>query len=97
MDGRGRRLLGLLLGLLELLFGVVELLFSLVEGVLLDEDGLGQDVGGVGIAAECLVDELLGLGIFVREDGLVDAIGEALEQLLFLRSHDVFPRGNSSA
>ena len=94
---------GLLLGLLELLaglgeglvggveilFGLVELLFGVVERVLLDEDGLRHDVQRVGVLAEVLEDELFGFRILVGELGLVDAVGQALEQIVLLRCHFV--------
>jgi hypothetical protein len=83
--------LRLLAELVKLLFSVFQLLFGLVERVLLDQDGLGHDVEGIGVAAELLEDELLGFGVFFSELGLVDAVGEVLQELLFLRCH-VGPR-----
>ena len=79
----------LLVALGELLVEVVELLLGVVERVLLDEDGLGQDVERVGVTAEVLEEELFGFGILVGELGLVDPVGEAFEQVVFLRCHFV--------
>ena len=78
----------LLLELLDLCAGVGELFLRLVEGVLLDEHGLGEDVERVGIAAEGLLKELLGVEVLLGKLGLVDALDEALKHLLFLRGHE---------
>ena len=86
-----RRLLLRLLELVQLLFRLVQLLFRLVQRVLLHQHRLGQNIEGVRIAAQRRLDELLRVGVFVGEDGLVHAIGKSLEELLFLRSHG-YPR-----
>jgi hypothetical protein len=70
-----------------LLAKLLQLLLSLFEGVLLDEHGLGEDVERVGIAAERLLEHLFGVGIFFLKAGLIDALYQTLEHLLFLRCH----------
>ena len=83
-------LVKLLSGLGYLCFCLRQLCFCLRKCVLLHEDGLGEDVEGIGIAGEGLVQELLGFEVLFVEDGLVDAGGEVLNHLLFLRGHGAF-------
>lgn len=80
-------LLLLLTGLIELRLEIGDLLLCLIERVLLNEDGLGEDVERVGVAAEAALDEIFGVGVFLREPGLLDSVDEALNHVLFLRGH----------
>ena len=87
--GGGLWLLLLLTKLIELAACVRELFLGLIECVLLDQHCLGEDVERVGVSTECPLKELLGFGILLRELRGVDAFGEGLKHLFFLRSHGI--------
>ncbi len=81
------KLVELLAGFRELALGLGELGLGLLQGVILDDDGLGEDVDGVGVAAEALPEQMLGVVVLLGDLGLVDAIDQALDHLLFLGGH----------
>jgi len=79
----------MLLGLLELVFGLRELGLGLIERVLLHENRLGKDVERVGGAAEALLEHLLGIGILFGKLGLLHAVDQIADHVLFLGGHCV--------
>jgi hypothetical protein len=70
-----------------LLSKLLELALRLVESVLLNEHSLGEDVERIGIAPERLLQHLFCVEVFFLELGLIDALNQALEHLLFLWCH----------
>ena len=78
-----------LLACLRLLPQLVDLRRSLLQGILLHQHRLRQDVEGIGIPAEPLVQQLLRFGIFLCELGLLDTTDKVVQHRFFLGSHFV--------
>ena len=66
---------------------LVELCRGLLQGILLHQNSLRQDIKRIRIAAKPLVQQLLGLGIFLGELGLLDTTDQVVQHGFFLGSH----------
>ena len=78
---------GLLAGLLYLLLKLRDLRLGLVQGNVLHQHRLSKDVECVGVGAQLAAEHIFRVGVLFLELGLVDAIGQLLDELLFLRGH----------
>src|SRR5580658_703492 len=81
--GMGR----LLARLLHLLLQLRHLRPGLVERDVLDQNRLRQNVQGVGVGSQSLVQQALGIGVFFLQLCLVYPLDERADQLFFLGSH----------
>ena len=79
-----RRLSGA--AVLHLLLQLRELRLGLVEGDVLHQHRLRQHVDRIGIRAELLVEQRVGVGIFFSKLCLVDPLDERIKELFFLGS-----------
>jgi hypothetical protein len=68
-----------------------------LESLLLDERGLGQDVGRERNGANRVVDESFGLGVAGRCAGRFDTLEKTAEHLAFFGGHVALPAGGSPA
>ena len=68
-----------------------------LESLLLDERGLGQDIGREWDGANRVVDEGFGLGVARRRASRIDALEKAAEHLAFFGGHVALPAGGSPA
>ncbi len=68
-----------------------------LESALLNERGLGQDVGRERDGADRIVDEGFGLGVARRRAGGIDALEKTGEHLAFFGGHVDLPAGGSPA
>ena len=70
-------------GLLQL----SQLRLGLFERNVLHQNGLGEDIKRIWIGAKFFVKQGFGVGIFLLQLGLVNALGERVDELFFLGSH----------
>ena len=62
-----------------------------LQGLLLDKDGLRQDIGRVGRGANRVIDEGFGFGVTLRRGSRVDALEKATKHLAFFGGHVALP------
>jgi hypothetical protein len=62
-----------------------------LQSLLLDKDGLGQDIGRVGGSANRVVDERFSFGVTLRRGSRVDALEKATKHLAFFGGHVALP------
>ena len=77
----------LLACLLHLLLQLGDLRLGLFERNVLHQNGLGEDIKRIWIGAKFFVKQGFGVGIFLLQLGLVNALGERVDELFFLGSH----------
>src|SRR5262249_41445777 len=72
---------------LNLRFELADPLLGMFQALLLDNGGLRQEVKRVLIGTNLALDEAVGLGVLFRDGGTAEALGNALDQVAFLRGH----------
>jgi hypothetical protein len=79
-----------LLQFLHLLLQLADASSGGLKALFLQDDGLGEIIGGIRVTGEFVADQRFGFGIARRRCGLAHADEKFIEQLAFLGRHDRF-------